>query len=282
MALQIKVGADGALRRSVPEWCGLIKCPVKAREDARLDRSFSERLRRGERLLGTIVTLPSPEVAELLALCGFDWLLVDLESGPGDVLGAQRILQAARCPCLIRLPDASDAAIRRVLDIGAAGVIVPGLRTAAEVEQVVAACRYPPAGTRGVGAGRANGYGLNLKSYLMDANDELVIVPQIGHIDAVHDIETIAAVPGVSALFVGPDDLAASMGYLGEEAHPEAGLAVERVRSVCDEGQCRLGIYAAAPDAAARWMGRGFTLVAVGTDIGMLRQRGRDILQLLK
>ena len=154
-----------------------------------MNRSFSERLRGGERLLGTLVTLPSPEVAELLALCGFDWLFVDLEHGPSDVLMAQRILQAARIPCLVRVPENSEAALGRVLDIGADGVIVPGIRSAAEVERVVTACRYPPEGTRGVGLGRAQGYGLNFKSYLGDANEEIVIVPQIEHIDAVHDIE---------------------------------------------------------------------------------------------
>src|SRR5690242_5227987 len=120
-----------------------------------MDRSFSERLRTGEKLLGTIVTLPSPEVAELLALCGFDWLFIDLEHGPADVLTAQRMLQASRCPCLVRPPDSSDASLKRVLDIGAAGVIVPGVQSAAEVERIVSACRYPPAGRRGVGGARA-------------------------------------------------------------------------------------------------------------------------------
>ena len=248
----------------------------------RLDRSLSERLRTGEKLLGTIVSLPSPETAELLSLCGFDWLFVDLEHGAGDSLTAQRVLQAARCPCLVRPQDASDSAIKRVLDIGAAGVIIPGLRSAAEIEKSIAACRYPPSGTRGVAAARAHGYGLNFKNYLMDANDELLVVPQIEHIDAVKDIEAIATVPGVSALFIGPNDLAASMGYPGHDTHPDVGLAIERVRSVCVEAGRLLGIFAPGPDAAAKWLANGFTLVAVGSDVGMLGQRGRDIVQLLK
>ncbi len=247
-----------------------------------MDRSFSERLRVGERLLGIVVTLPSPETAELLSLCGFDWLFIDLEHGPSDLLTAQRMLQASRCPCLVRTPDASEVAIKRALDIGAAGVVVPGLRSAAEVERVVAACRYPPAGVRGVAAARAHGYGVNFRSYLNDANDEVVIVPQIEHIDAVKDIEAISQVPGVSALLVGPNDLAASMGHLGRDQHSEVGLAIERVRSVCADAERRLGIYASTPDAAAHWLGTGFTLVAVGTDIGMLHQRGQEIVQLLK
>jgi 2-dehydro-3-deoxyglucarate aldolase/4-hydroxy-2-oxoheptanedioate aldolase len=247
-----------------------------------VDRSFSERLRTGEKLLGTTVALPSPEVAELLALCGFDWLFVDLEHGPGDILTAQRMLQAARCPCLVRPAESTDAAIQRILDIGAAGVIAPGLRGAADVERVVAASRYPPAGARGVGQGRAHAYGINFRSYLTEANDEVVVVPQIEHIDAVKDIEAIAQVAGVSALLIEPDDLAASMGYLGNERHSEVGLAIERTRSVCAEAGRRLGICASTPDLAAHWFGAGFTLVAVGRDIDMLRQRGQDIVQLLK
>lgn len=247
-----------------------------------MDRSFSERLRTGEKLLGTIVTLPSPEAAELLSLCGFDWLFIDLEHGPADVLTAQRMLQAARCPCLVRPPDSSDASLKRVLDIGAAGVIVPGVQSAGEVERIVAACRYPPAGVRGVGAARAHAYGLHFKTYLTDANDEIVVVPQIEHVEAVKDIEAIAQVPGVAALLIGPNDLAASMGHLGDDRHSEVGVAIERVRSVCAEAGTRLGIYASSPDTAARWMGAGFTLVAIGTDVGMLRQRGQEIVQLLK
>jgi 2-keto-3-deoxy-L-rhamnonate aldolase RhmA len=250
--------------------------------EPRMNKSFSERVRSGERLLGTIVTLPSPEVAELLALCGFDWLFIDLEHGPSDFLTAQRMLQAARIPCLVRVPENSDAALKRALDIGADGVICPGIRSATEVERVVSACRYPPAGTRGVGAGRAHGYGLNFKAYLGDANDEVVIVPQIEHIDAVHDIEAIALVPGVAALLVGPNDLAASMGHLGRDTHSEVGMTISRVRDACGEAGRQAGIFASGPDQAARWFDAGFNLMCVGTDIGMLGTRARDIVQLLK
>jgi 2-dehydro-3-deoxyglucarate aldolase len=243
---------------------------------------MAERLRMGEMLLGTLVTLPSPEVCELLSMCGFDWLFIDLEHGPGSVLDAQRMLQAARCPCLVRPQDASDTSLKRVLDIGAAGVIVPNVKNAPEIERIVAACRYPPAGTRPLGTARAHGYGIHSRSYLANANDEVVVVPQIGHIDAVKDIEAIAQVPGVAALLIGVDDLAASLGYPGQPQHGEVGLAIERVRSVCAEAERRVGIYAPTPDQAARWIGAGFTLVAVGSDIAALQQRGHEIVQLLK
>ena len=103
-----------------------------------VSRSFAERIRNAERLLGTVLSWPSPEVAETLALCGYDWLLVDVGQAPIDMLMAQRMLQAARCPTLLRVADSSAASIGRALDIGATGVIVPGMRLAEDVERVVA------------------------------------------------------------------------------------------------------------------------------------------------
>ncbi len=247
-----------------------------------MNRSLAARLTEGVRLLGTVVSLPSPEVAELLAACGYDWLFIDLEHGPADLLTAQRMLQAARCPCLIRVADASPASLQRALDIGADGVIIPGLRTAAEVEQAVGACRSPPLGSRGVGSARAQGYGHNLRGYVHEANLEVLVVPQIEHIDAVHDIEAIAAVAGVSALFVGPLDLAASLGRPGMADGNEVYSAIHRVKQVCDEAERRVGIFAPDADSAARWFEAGFTLVAVATDAAMLGQRARDLVQLFK
>lgn len=247
-----------------------------------MNRSLAARLAEGDRLLGTVLTLPSPEAAELLAACGYDWLLIDLEHGAADILTAQRMLQAARCPCLVRVADGSPASLQRALDTGADGVIIPGLRTAAEVEQAVAACRYPPLGNRSVGTGRAQGYGHNLRGYVHEANLEVLVIPQIGHIDAVQDIEAISAVVGVSALFVGALDLAASLGRPGMADGNEVYSAIHRVKQVCDEADRRVGIYSPDADSAARWLEAGFTLVAVATDAVMMGQRARDLVQLLK
>ena len=247
-----------------------------------MNRSLSVRLLEGERLLGTSVTLPSPEVAELLAACGYDWLFIDLEHGSADMLTAQRMLQAARCPCLIRVADASPATLQRALDIGADGVIIPGLNSAARVELAVAACRYPPLGTRSVGAGRAQGYGHNLRGYVHEANLDVLVIPQIDHIDAVKDIEAISAVPGVSALFVDPLDLAASLGRPGLSDGNEVSAAIHRVHQVCAEAERRIGIHATDADNASRWFEAGYSLVAVASDAVMLGQRAREQVQLLK
>ena len=247
-----------------------------------MNESMAQRLRRGEKLLGTVASLPSPEVAELLAQCGFDWLFIDMEHGPIDILMAQRMLQASRCPCLLRLPDSSEASIKRALDVGAAGVIIPGVNTLEEMERVVAACRYPPLGVRGVGAGRAQGYGMRMRDYLRDANEEILIVPQIEHIDAVHDIEALANVAGVGALFIGPLDLAASLGRPGAINDSEVGAAIERVREVCVEAERQIGIFVSDPQKARRCFETGFSLVALGSDALILGARARDLVQTLK
>ena len=245
-----------------------------------VSRSFAERMRNAEHLLGTVLSFPSPEVAEALALCGYDWLMVDMGRAPIDALNAQRMLQAAHCPALIRV--ANTEAINLALDIGATGVIVPGIRLAEDVEKVISACRYPPLGNRAIGMVRAQGYGQNFKTYIDDANEEIVIVPQIDHIDAVREIEAIASVSGFNALFVDPYGLSASIGLPGQLGHPEVTAAIGRVQHICADAERRMGIFAHDLDSAARWLGANFTLVALESDAMMLSQRARDILQVLR
>ena len=247
-----------------------------------VSRSFAERMRNAEHLLGTVLSFPSPEVAESLALCGYDWLMIDACHAPIDTLTAQRMLQAARCPILVRVADAGKESIQHALDIGSTGVIVPGIRTAGDVEGAIAACRYPPLGNRAIGMVRAQGYGQNFKTYIDDANEEIIIVPQIGHIDAVREIEAIASVSGFNALFVDPYGISASIGLPGLIGHPEVTAAIGRVQHICDEAERRMGIFAHDLDTAARWLGANFTLVALASDAMMLSQRARDMLQVLR
>jgi len=247
-----------------------------------VSRSFAERMRNAEHLLGTVLSFPSPEVAEALALCGYDWLMVDAGRAPIDTLTAQRMLQAARCPTLVRVANSGNEAINLALDIGATGVIVPGIRIAEDVERVISACRYPPLGNRAIGMVRAQGYGQNFKTYFDDANEEIVIVPQIDHIDAVREIEAIAFVSGFNALFVDPYGLSASIGLPGQLGHPEVTAAIGRVQHICEDAERRMGIFAHDLDSAARWLGANFTLLALESDAMMLTQRARDILQVLR
>src|SRR5512136_410373 len=152
--------------------------------------SFRQRLKNHGTLIGTIVSFASPEVAEVLSAAGFDWLFIDAEHSPLDALAVQRILQGAgSTPCLVRLARGDEVSIKHALDAGGDGIIAPLINSAEQAAEVVRHARYAPLGTRGVGVGRAHGYGFNFQEYVSRANAETVVVVQAEHVDAVHHME---------------------------------------------------------------------------------------------
>ena len=249
---------------------------------AEVNAGFAARLRAGETLLGAIIALPCAEVAELFSRAGFDWLFIDTEHSPLDPLAAQGLLQAARCPCLVRVPVGEEAVIKKALDIGAAGVIVPQVNTAADAERIVAYCKYPPLGSRGVGIVRAHGYGLDFQEYVAGANDSVIVMLQIEHIDAVNNIESIVRVPGVDALMIGPYDLTGSMGRLGQVDDAEVQAAIEKVRKACAAAGMKLGIFAATAAGMRPYIDKGYTLPIAGMDLMLLSAAARGMVQALK
>jgi len=249
---------------------------------AEINAGFAARLRAGETLLGSIIALPSAEVAEMFSRAGFDWLLIDTEHAPLDALAAQGLLQAARCPCLVRVHSGEEAVIKKALDIGAAGVVVPQVNSAAEAERIVRYCRYPPRGSRGVGIVRAQGYGLDFAEYVAGANDSVIVMLQVEHIDAVKDIEAIARVPGVDALMIGPYDLSGSMGRLGQVNAPEVEQAIETVRTACAAAGMKLAIFAASAEGMRPYLRKGYTLPIAGMDLMLLASAARGMVQALK
>lgn len=249
---------------------------------AEANAAFAARLRAGDTLLGAIVALPCPEVAELFSRAGFDWLLIDTEHSPMDPLAAQGLLQAARCPCMVRVHAGEEAAIKKVLDIGAAGVVVPQVNTAAEAERMVRYCKYPPRGSRGVGIVRAQGYGLDFQQYVDGANDSVIVMLQIEHIDAVNNIESIVRVPGVDALMIGPYDLSGTMGKLGQVNDPEVQQAMETVRRACAAAGMKLGVFAASAEGMKPYIQKGYNLPIAGMDLMLLSAAARGIVQALK
>jgi len=245
--------------------------------------SFRQRLKDHEALVGTIVSLASPEVAEVLSAAGFDWLFLDAEHSPLAALAIQRILQGAgSTPCLVRLASGDEVSIKQALDVGAAGIIAPLVNSAAQAEQVVRWAKYAPLGMRGVGVGRAHGYGFTFQEYVAKANAETVVVVQAEHIDAVNNIEAIVQVPGVDAVLVGPYDLSASLGYLGEVSHPDVVAAIERVTQACRAAQIPLGIFGMTAEAVRPFIERGYTLLAVSLDTVLLGTAARQLLAQLK
>jgi len=226
------------------------------------------RLHNHEPLLGCVLGIPYPDVAEILAIAGFDYLWIDLEHGPGDFVQAQAMIQGVggRCPCVIRVPENREVWIKKALDVGADGVVIPQVNTAEEARRAVAACLYPPEGTRGAGVARAHDYGPALSEYLGHANRAIAVVAQIEHMDAVENVAEILEVPGIDALFVGPLDLSGSLGVLGQMTHPAVQKAVEGVAARATATGMPLGLFVASGSAARDAIRRGFTFIAMGTD----------------
>jgi 2-dehydro-3-deoxyglucarate aldolase len=240
--------------------------------------TFRTRLRRGDLLVGTIVSLAAPEVVEIIADCGFDWLFLETEHAPLGPLELQRAIIAARdVPCVVRLPNHEEIAIKRALDAGAAGIIVPQVNTAAQAREIVACAKYPPLGRRGVGVARANGYGYDVGGHVARANDETAVIVQAEHIESVRNIEDIAQTPGLDAIFVGPYDLSASMGKVGQLDDPDVLEAIAQVATAGRAAGLALGFFAAAPEPVLARRAEGFTLVACGVDTLFLRQAARAV-----
>lgn len=246
--------------------------------------TFRSRLRNRETLLGTMVTLNTPAVAEILAELGFDWLFIDGEHGPLEPGDLQAILQTVshKLACVIRVPAAEEAPIKKVLDIGAHGVIVPMVNSADQAAQVVKYSRYAPAGSRGVGLARAHGYGLKFQEYVESANDNISVIVQAEHHLAVENIEAIVQVEGIDAVQLGPYDLSASMGKMGQVDDPEVVAAIDHVIKTCLAANIAIGWFGVTADAVKPYIDRGCSLITASVDTLLLASAGKGILKELK
>jgi 2-keto-3-deoxy-L-rhamnonate aldolase RhmA len=242
-------------------------------------RDFRARLRAGEKLLGTMLTLPTPAVAEIVGAAGFDWLFLDAEHGALETRELGAILQAVdhRVPCIVRVAAAAEVPIKKALDLGAAGVIVPQVQSAAQAADVVRFARYSPQGGRGVGLARAHGYGFAFGDYVSTANDRIALIVQVEHVRAVEDIEAIVRVDGIDAVLLGPYDLSASFGKMGRIDDPEVVAAIERVIEHCRAVGMPIGIFGVSAEAVAPYAARGCTLLVAGVDTLMLGSAAREL-----
>jgi 4-hydroxy-2-oxoheptanedioate aldolase len=249
-----------------------------------MNAPFRERLRRGDRLVGTLLGLPSPELAEIAADAGFDWLFVDTEHGALEARDVLRIVQAVRepCACLVRVPETSETGVKKALDTGAAGIIVPHVNSAAEAARAVHWSKYPPEGGRSVGFTRSNRYGVRFRENVAAANGETVVVAQVEHIDGVRSIEAILAVPGIDAVFIGPFDLSASLGKPGCLDDPEVQAAIGAAAAACARAGTPVGIFAAGAAGARKALEDGYTLVCAGVDTGLYAEAAAGLIRCLK
>lgn len=245
--------------------------------------NFAQRLRSGEVLTGTLVSLPSPEICELLANVGFDWLFIDAEHGAFNPQQAQSMLQAAApTPCVIRVPSGETVWLKKALDIGAAGVIVPQVHNSAQAKQIIQHCKYSPAGDRGVGIGRAHKYGMDFERYLEKANEETSVILQAESTEAVENIDDIANLNGVDAILIGPYDLSASLGMPGDINHPTVQSAIDKIIKSCQAANVSLGFFGVSAEAVLPYKDRGFTLLTVGVDTTFLIKSASETLKAIR
>ena len=232
-------------------------------------------LRDGQTQIGLWSSLSSHIAAEIVAGAGFDWILIDTEHSPNELADVHRQLQAMQgsTSAVVRPAWNDPVAFKRLLDLGVQSLLVPYVQNAEEARRAVAATRYPPDGIRGVATTtRASRYG-RVKDYLGRAHDEICVILQIETRAALAGLEAIAAVEGVDALFIGPSDLAADMGHLGNSAHPDVRAAIdEAIGRIRATGRAA-GILTPVEADARRWLDLGCNLLAVGSDAGILARQ---------
>jgi 4-hydroxy-2-oxoheptanedioate aldolase len=235
--------------------------------------AFKHDLAAGKLQIGLWSSLCSNIAAEILSDSGFDWILLDTEHSPNeipDLVGQLQGMQASKTTPIIR-PAWNDAVlIKRALDIGAQSLLLPYVQNVAEAKAAVAATRYPPHGIRGVSvAARASRYG-RTPGYLTKANDEICVLVQVETGQALKNLEAIAAVEGVDGVFIGPSDLAASLGHVGNPQHPEVQAAIKDAVTRLKAVGKPAGMLTGNEEEARRYIEWGYLFVAVGADVGLL------------
>jgi 2-keto-3-deoxy-L-rhamnonate aldolase RhmA len=234
---------------------------------------LKQKLANGQPTVGLWITLESPSISEIAVTLGYDWIVVDAEHGHLDFREIQdhvRVTRNTATTPLVRIPEIQQGTIKRVLDVGAEGILVPQVRTAEEVAQAVRFAKYPPWGVRGVGGERATSWGLDLKAATQAADRETLVIPFMETVAAGEAIDAILDVRGVDAIFFGPADYSASAGHLGQWEGP--GVA-ERLVQIKDRIRARgvpCGIMSTDVANARMRREQGFQMIGLGSDTGLL------------
>lgn len=236
---------------------------------------FKEKLASRSFTLGAWITIAHPAIGEIMARAGYEWIVVDLEHTTVGIETAGELIRAidlcGSCP-LVRLTSNDDAQIKRMLDAGAHGIVVPCVNSAEEAEQAVAATRFAPQGTRGVGLARAQGYGARFKEYFEWQKNGIVVIVQIEHKEALSRIEGILSTPGVDGYIIGPYDLSCSMGIPGEFSHPDFISAIAKVQEVARKVGCPSGLHIVEPDLDRldEAVKEGYNFIAYSADLRIM------------
>jgi 4-hydroxy-2-oxoheptanedioate aldolase len=242
---------------------------------------FKQALREKRAQIGLWLSAASPYLSEVSATAGFDWLLIDGEHAPNTLQTTLQQLQVVapyRSQPVVRAVEGQVALVKQLLDIGAQNLLIPMVDTAEQAELMVRAVQYPPKGIRGVGSAIARASRWSLRAdYLDVADDEICLLVQAESVTALKNLSAIAAVEGVDGVFIGPADLAASMGHRGKPGHPEVQAAIEgAIQTIVGAGKAA-GILTSDPQLARHYLALGATFVAVGVDVSLYAQAARRL-----
>jgi 2-keto-3-deoxy-L-rhamnonate aldolase RhmA len=251
----------------------------------RFENHLKRKLAAGESTVGMWITQEAPSLVEIAAEMGFDWVVLDTEHGHLDfteLVHHLRALRGSTTSALVRIPELGEGAIKRALDLGAHGVIIPQVRDGADVQEAVRHVKYPPWGTRGVGGERTVAWGLRFEEYLSVANDETMVVPLVEHVNAAANLDEMLEVPGVDAIFLGPADFSSSAGHLGQWEGPGVAEALLDICARCEARGIPCGVMGTSDENALQRRDQGFRLVGLGSDTGLLIRAAKRGLALLR
>ena len=247
--------------------------------------NFKQKLRSGEIVYGLTLTLGTPQIAELVAHLGFDWIWIETEHTTMSLDAVQSQLQAISgtgTNAVVRVDNNDQTTIKRILDTGPDGILIPSINSQEEAEKAIKYIKYPPLGERGIGLARAQGYGLNLGGYVKTANDEVAVIFMIEHIDAVRDIDNILKVQGLDAIMVGSLDLAGSMNLHNDLSNPLIEDEVQKVLKACQQAEVPCGAFVGDPAQAKARIEQGFRLLTLGADVLLLASGASNVLKAVK
>ncbi|GAB4029674.1 HpcH/HpaI aldolase family protein [Spirosoma gilvum] len=246
---------------------------------------FKEKLRSGQTLYGLTLTVGTPQLAELIGLLGFDWVWIEAEHttmGLDTIQAQLQALSGTGTQAVVRVDCNDQTIIKRVLDTGPDGIIIPNVNTPEEAQKAIKFTKYPPLGERGIGLARAQGYGLTLGSYVKTANDNVATIFMIEHITAVQNIHEILKVEGLDAVIIGSLDLAGSMNLQNDLGSPLIETEVQKVIAACKEANMPCGMFVGDPAQAKARIEQGIHLLTLGADVILLASAAKNVLDAVK
>jgi len=249
--------------------------------------ALKAKLKNNELTIGSWITIGHPSVVEVMATAMFDWLCIDMEHTSIDLYMAQILIttiQSKNIKALVRVSKNEEVIIKKVLDMGADGIIVPMINTKEDAMNAIKFAKYPPAGERGVGLYRAHGYGTDFEKYKKWVEEEIVIIAQVEHFKASENIDDILRVDGIDGTIIGPYDLSGSIGYPGEFDRNDVQLAIENIKLSCKRNNKPYGFHVieTAPEGLQQKINDGCTFLAYSVDFFFLGDSARDGMQVIK